>query len=105
MQNITTAVALVAEIVSLIILACTYGHKLKKVMAIQKKQIDKIADGTRCQLRSEMLRIYYRHREERKIRQYEFENFVKLYESYKALGGNSFIDKIYEEIKEWEIIS
>ena len=105
MQNITTAVALVAEIVSLIVLACTYGHKLKKVMATQKKQMDKIADGTRCQLRSEMLRIYYHNREKRQIRQYEFENFVKLYESYKALGGNSFIDKIYEEIKEWEIIS
>jgi predicted PolB exonuclease-like 3'-5' exonuclease len=67
--------------------------------------MDKIADGTKCQLRSEMLRSYYHNREEKKIRQYEYENFVKLYDSYKCLGGNSFIDKIYEEIKEWEIIS
>ena len=34
-----------------------------------------------------------------------FENFVKLYNAYKALGGNSFIDKIYEEIKTWEVIT
>ena len=28
-----------------------------------------------------------------------------LYEAYKALKGNSFIDKIYKEIQEWEIVS
>lgn len=65
----------------------------------------KIANGTKCQLRSEMLRIYYHNREKGKIRQYEYENFVMLYEAYKALKGNSFIDKIYEEVHSWDIIS
>ena len=65
----------------------------------------KIANGTKCQLRSEMLRIYYHHLETKTIRQYEYENFVLLYEAYKALKGNSFIDKIYSEVKTWEIIS
>ena len=65
----------------------------------------KISNGTKCQLRSEMLRIYYRHREDGKIRQYEYENFVMLYEAYKALKGNSFIDKIYREVQEWEVVS
>lgn len=65
----------------------------------------RIADGTRCQLRSEMLRIYYRHRETEIIRQYEYENFVLLYKAYKALKGNSFIDKIYKEIQSWEVVS
>ena len=65
----------------------------------------KIANGQKCQLRSDMLRIYYHHREEKKIRQYEYENFLMLYEGYKALKGNSFIDKIYGEIKTWEVIS
>lgn len=50
-----------------------------------------------------MLRIYYHNREKRIIRQYE--NFVYLYEAYKALKGNSFIDKIYEEVKTWEVIT
>lgn len=67
--------------------------------------VRKIADGTKCQLRSEMLRIYYHNREAKKIRQYEYENFVFLYDAYKALKGNSFIDKIYKEVKEWEVIS
>lgn len=65
----------------------------------------KIANGTKCQLRSEMLRTYYHNRESETIRQYEYENFVMLYEAYKALKGNSFIDKIYKEVQSWEIIS
>lgn len=67
--------------------------------------IRKLADGTKCQLRSEMLRIYYHNREKQEVRQYEYENFVFLYEAYKALKGNSFIDKIYSEVKTWEIIT
>lgn len=67
--------------------------------------IKKIANGTKCQLRNEMLHIYYHNKDDKRIRQYEYENFVFLYEAYKALNGNSFIDKIYEEVKSWEIIT
>ena len=67
--------------------------------------INKISNGTKCQLRSEMLRIYYHNIKTGEIRQYEYENFVMLYEAYKALKGNSFIDKIYEEIHELKIVS
>lgn len=65
--------------------------------------IVKIMNGQKCQLRSEMLQIYYHNKDAGKIRQYEYENFVYLYEAYKALKGNSFIDKIYTEVKRWEI--
>ena len=67
--------------------------------------IRKTSEGVKCQLRSEMLRIYYHNRENKEMRQYEYENFVLLYEAYKALRGNSFIDKIYNEVKTWEIVS
>ena len=66
--------------------------------------ISRISNGVKCQLRSEMLRIYYHNREKRTIRQFEYENFVKLYEAYKSLRGNSFIDKIFKEVQEWDII-
>lgn len=68
-------------------------------------RIRSIADGQKCNLRSDMLRTYYRHHEARKIRQYEFENFIACYEAYKALGGNSFVDKIHAEVLEWEVYS
>lgn len=67
--------------------------------------VSKIKTGVMCQLRSEMLVIYYHCREKRVIRQYEYENFVMLYDAYKALKGNSFIDKIYKEVQEWEVVT
>lgn len=64
-----------------------------------------LINGMKCLLRSEMLRTYYHNKERGKIRQYELENFVFLYKAYKALKGNSFIDKIEEEVMEWEVES
>lgn len=93
-MGLTTIVTLIGEIGVLL------GVIIPVILSVQK-----IANGTRCQLRSDMLRIYYHNRETGKIRQYEYENFVMLYEAYKALKGNSFIDKIYEEVHSWEIIS
>ena len=82
----------------------TEGGILIGVLTPVIVSVRKISNGTKCQLRSEMLRIYYRHREDGEIRQYEYENFIMLYEAYKALKGNSFIDKIYGELQEWKII-
>ena len=65
--------------------------------------IKNLANGMRCQLRSDMLRIYYENKDNKKIRQYELENFVYLYKAYKALRGNSFIDKIYNEVMKWGV--
>ena len=70
-----------------------------------KKWINKLTEGMKCQLRSDMLCTYYHNREKKQIRQYELENFVHLYEAYKALKGNSFIDRIYEEVMTWEVIT
>ena len=64
-----------------------------------------IREGQKCLLRSEMTKIYYRHYKDRKIRQYEYENFDSLYKAYKRLKGNSFIDHLRKEVDEWEVIS
>ena len=63
-----------------------------------------IREGQKCLLRSEIVRTYYRHQEHRSLRQYEFENVCKCYGAYKALGGNSFIEHIYAEMQDWEVI-
>lgn len=64
-----------------------------------------LINGMRCQLRSDMLHIYYQYKDSKEIRQYELENFVYLYKAYKALWGNSFIDKIYKEVMSWEVVT
>lgn len=94
MTMLSMIVTLIAEITVLL------GVIIPVIVSVHK-----ISNGTKCQLRSEMLRIYYHHHETKKIRQYELENFVMLYEAYKALKGNSFIDKIYREVITWDVNS
>lgn len=93
-MSVSEVIALASEIIALVgvLVGCVVS-------------IGKVMNGTKCLLRSEMLRTYYRHRDTGEIRQYEYENFVYLYEAYKKLKGNSFIDKIYAEVKKWIIIT
>ena len=93
-MDLTTLVTLITDTGVLI------GVLVPVIIAIKK-----ITNGTKCQLRREMLRIYYHHHLTGDIRQYDYENFVYLYEASTALKGNSFIDKIYTEIKCWDVIS
>lgn len=64
-----------------------------------------IIKGFKCLLRSEMVRIYYKCKDSQTIRQYEYENFEHLHKAYKALKGNSFIDKIWKEVQDWDVVS
>jgi len=64
-----------------------------------------LRDGLKCLLRSNLLRTYYRNRERGAIRQYEYENFLYEYKAYRALGGNSFLEKIHSEVSKWDIIT
>lgn len=93
-MNLTAITTLIAEIGVLL------GVIVPVIVCVVK-----IANGQKCLLRTDMLQIYYHNRETGVIRQYEYENFVMLYEAYKALKGNSFIDKIYSEVKTWEIVT
>lgn len=101
MDHLAIVATLISEIGVLLGVIISIYKKINK--AIDK--LNKVETGEKCQLRSAMLRIYYHNREKEQIRQYEYENFIMLYEAYKALKGNSFIDKIYEEVHSWEVIS
>ena len=67
--------------------------------------IKDLREAEKCMLRSDMLRTYYRHKDDDKIRQYEKENFLLEYKAYKRLKGNSFIDDIAAEVRRWEVIT
>lgn len=67
--------------------------------------VKQIRDGQKCLLRADMLRTYYKHRETNTIRQYEYENFFMEYKAYKAMGGNGFIQHIFDEVQTWEIVT
>ena len=61
-------------------------------------------ESVKCLLRSEIVRIYYANRERRRLHSFEYENVAMLYHAYKEMGGNSFVDRIWEQIQEWDII-
>lgn len=101
MESLSKLAALCSEVtVILAVLAMLIKPIRSKLLGL-----DKLTDALKCQLRHAMLHTYYRRREGRTIRQYELEDFLYLYRGYKALGGNSFIDRIKSEIDEWEVIS
>ena len=63
-----------------------------------------VREGQKCLLRSEIVRTYYRNIEREELHQYEFENLAYCYAAYKQLGGNSFVDHIYHEMQDWNVI-
>lgn len=57
----------------------------------------------RCLLRDRIAATYFKHHKECEMRQYEYENVARLYRQYKKLNGNSFVDKIWNEMQDWNI--
>ena len=100
MESLSNLAALCSEVT--VILAAV--AMLVKPLRNKLLGLDKLTDALKCQLRHDMLHTYYRRREGHTIRQYELEDFLFLYRGYKALGGNSFIDRIKSEIDEWEVV-
>jgi hypothetical protein len=100
MEFIKIAAEVCGSLSAIIALAVIFIKPLRKWAL----GMHKIEEGQKCLLRGDMLRTYYKHCDEGEIRQYEKENFTCLYNAYKALGGNSFIDDIYEEVREWKVL-
>lgn len=64
-----------------------------------------IKEGLKCLLRNEITLVYYKNNEKCELRQYEYENVCRLYKAYKRLKGNSFVDKIFDEMENlWKVV-
>lgn len=61
-------------------------------------------EATKCSLRNDILEIYDRCKEYKKITMYQKQSIAYSYTQYKALKGNSFVDDIVKKISEFEII-
>lgn len=70
----------------------------------KEKQEQRRIETDKCLLRNNILEIYYNNLEKKELILYEYENIAYMYNQYKALEGNSFVDKIWEEIQSWKII-
>lgn len=66
--------------------------------------IHMINEGVKSLLRDRITQVYYKNIDIAELKEYEYESVSRLYEAYKALGGNSFVDKIYKEMsEEWGV--
>lgn len=63
-----------------------------------------IIDAIKCLLRNDILAIYDKGKPEKRLTRYQLQSVHLSYSIYKKLKGNSFIDEIMEEIKDFEII-
>ena len=100
METLRTVAQVCGNISAIIALAALLIKPIRdRVLGLSEAR-----DGRRCLLRAEMLRTYYKRREQRQIKQYELENFLLCYAAYKQLKGNSFIDRVRDEVVKWEVI-
>ena len=71
-------------------------------MTLSEKRLESSEEVTVSILRSMITDVYYRHRAERKIPDYERQNLHHMYEDYTNRGGNSYIHELMEHMSEWE---
>ena len=102
LQTVAEIAGYITGIAALFLLIATPLRK-KITFSIGIKKAE--AEAIKCLLRKNMLNVYYRNKDSRTIRQYELEEFMLEYKAYKALGGNSFIDEIYKEVINFEVVT
>jgi len=100
MEIIKTIGSYAASISSIVAALCLVVRPFRERIFGLKQ----VREGQKALLRSTMVGIYYTHRADKKLTEIEFNNFDMCYTAYKALKGNSFIDKIHTDILTWEIV-
>jgi hypothetical protein len=63
-----------------------------------------VVEAVKCLLRNDILSIYDRCNPARQITRYQLQSVHLSYAIYKKLKGNSFIDEIMSEIKDFKIV-
>ena len=68
------------------------------------KTIEALVISAKDVLREKIMTIYHKNKYNRTITEYEREALNQYYIDYKALNGNSYIDKRYKRMDKWKVI-
>lgn len=60
--------------------------------------------GTKCTLRNDIVEIYEICKKKKQITRYQLETVCLSFAEYKKLNGNSFVEKLVDEMKTFEIV-
>lgn len=69
-----------------------------------REELEALKISTRDVLREKIMAIYHRNKQSRTLSEYEREALDQYYKDYKALKGNSYIDKRYNRMIKWSVI-
>ena len=86
----------ILTIVGFIVTGCL-GYFAAKIKGYKEKDTRQ-EEALKCLLRSNITSKYYVYSELREIPYYEKENIDKMFEQYKMMGGNSYVETIVKEI-------
>lgn len=75
----------------------SFGFLVGKIKSYKQRDNTQ-EEALKCLLRSAITSKYYVYSELKAIPLYEKENLNYMYEQYKAMGGNSYINEIMTEI-------
>lgn len=69
-----------------------------------QKSVDTLNLSQMDLMRYNMNSLYYKYRPYKKILDCDKKAFIKFYKDYHSMGGNTWIDTLYEEVLKWEIV-
>lgn len=69
-----------------------------------KDDVAALAESAKDVLREKIMTIYHKNKRVRQLEEHEKEALVQYYKDYKAIKGNSYIDKYYGRMKNWNVI-
>lgn len=79
------------------------SHQLNAIDSIQG-DMEALAESAKDVLREKIMAIYHKNKRTRQMEEHEKEALTQYYKDYKAIGGNSYIDKYWARMKTWDVI-
>ena len=71
----------------------------------QSQDIETLTNTMRDSIGAEIMAFYEAHRAERTLTESEKDAIEDLYKSYKAVKGNHYVDKVYERMTTWTVVT
>jgi hypothetical protein len=66
--------------------------------------MEALAESAKDVLREKIMALYHKNKRSRTMEEHEKEALTQYYKDYKAIGGNSYIDKYYGRMSTWDVI-
>lgn len=79
-------------------------EQIKEINLSQSNTIETLARSSRDMLREKIMALYHKGKRTKTLALYEREALEQYYIDYKAEKGNSYIDKYYGRMTNWQII-